>query len=233
MARSFSGSKMTGPEGVLSWVLDENASVDGDPCNPLIADPDPERKEVFEFVLKFCAAICLKHGCCFALFKGGKVVAATLMTPPSTRAIYKLGGCGEMILAMQLGMPKVFVSGESAVKHAAVDKAMAKAHKMHAHAPHWYIYAIAVDNEAQGKGYGRELMDWVSNCANATGHPAYLETMGPRNIRFYEKNGYEVKETAPLEYKWKGSVKKCEMHGGLTAMVRQPINNEDKKGAAR
>jgi len=223
MVKSFCGSKTAGPEGCLSWALDENGSVGGDPCNPLRDDPSAERIKTMEFIMKFCSAICLKHGCCYALVKDGYVVGATMLTPPSSRSIHALGGCSELLLAMRLGLPKAFMEGESAAKQAAIGTVMSRVHKAHAHYPHWYVYVFAVDGAKQGKGYGRELMEWVSFCADTTGHPAYLETMGPRNVRFYEKNGYEVKETAPIEYKWKGESKKCEFHGGLTVMVRQPV----------
>jgi len=102
MTRSFAGSKTAGPEGGLSWTLDENASVGGDPCNPLKEDPSEERMLAMEFIMKFCRAICLKHGCCFALVKEGKVVGATMMTPPSIRGIHALGGCAEIMLSMQV-----------------------------------------------------------------------------------------------------------------------------------
>jgi len=121
---------------------------------------------------------------------------------------------------VQLGIPAAFTGGESAAKLDALGKIMARVHKTHAHAPHWYVYAFAVDGATQGKGYGRKLMEWVTLCGDTSGHPVYLETMGPRNVRFYERNGFEVKEAAPIEYKWKGATKKCEIHGGLTAMVR-------------
>jgi GNAT superfamily N-acetyltransferase len=98
-------------------------------------------------------------------------------------------------------------------------KVMKEGHKKWAHDPHWYVYSIGMDAEKQGKGYGRKLMSFISSIADATELPVYLETHGPRNRRFYENNGYVVKEGKILEHKGSKSLDK---HEGFLIMVRPP-----------
>lgn len=55
----------------------------------------------------------------------------------------------------------------------------------------WYVGLLGTHPKYQGNGYGRLLLDVVSNYAEKTEHDCYLECSGP-NIAFYERCGYEV-----------------------------------------
>jgi GNAT superfamily N-acetyltransferase len=57
---------------------------------------------------------------------------------------------------------------------------------------HWLVSIFAVDPSAQGHGHGATLLRWINRCADHAGVPVLLETVGPRNERFYEGSGYEV-----------------------------------------
>ena len=59
----------------------------------------------------------------------------------------------------------------------ALAKVMAESHKKHASKAHWYVLCFAMDNEKQGKGYGRELMTFITSMADAANLPLYLETL--------------------------------------------------------
>jgi hypothetical protein len=58
--------------------------------------PSQERKDTFDFIVRWCMFICLRHGSCFALRKEGKIVSTALCCPPSDRRLHELGMCGEM-----------------------------------------------------------------------------------------------------------------------------------------
>ena len=163
--------------------------------------------------------ICVPHRSCFALKKDGKIVAACLCCPPSNKKLYKQSLVCEMCLAVSLGIPKLLQSGPSMKRHEAEVKKTSEAHATYAPTPHWYVFCFASDAEHQGKGYGRELMTFLTELADQTGHPMYLETYGPRNERFYTRNGFTVKERMVIETNGHGTLDK---HGGILAMLRQP-----------
>lgn len=68
-------------------------------------------------------------------------------------------------------------------------------------APHHGVGVIGVHPDAQGRGYGRLLLDAIQ--AIAISHPTstgvYLDTENPVNVTIYERCGYRQIGTAPFE----------------------------------
>lgn len=70
--------------------------------------------------------------------------------------------------------------------------------------PCWYLAALGVDPERQGQGIGSRLMEAAlaeidgnpEAARGAAGRAAYLETGEEINVRFYERFGFEVRESA-------------------------------------
>ena len=60
--------------------------------------------------------------------------------------------------------------------------------------PHYYLHAIGVRPEAQGRGVGSALLRHVLARADQEGHPAYLENTNPRNTPLYERWGFRVRQ---------------------------------------
>lgn len=60
--------------------------------------------------------------------------------------------------------------------------------------PHWYLEAIGVDPEREGRGFGSALVRAGMQRADRDQTPVYLETETERNVRFYEHLGFEVVE---------------------------------------
>jgi GNAT superfamily N-acetyltransferase len=58
--------------------------------------------------------------------------------------------------------------------------------------PHWYLAALGVDVQRQGKGLGAILMKHALARVDREGATAYLESSNPRNVSFYERHGFEV-----------------------------------------
>lgn len=57
---------------------------------------------------------------------------------------------------------------------------------------HWYLLAIGVKPEAQGRGLGSVLMAHTLEVIDQRGEPAYLEATSPRGRTLYERFGFEV-----------------------------------------
>jgi len=216
MTVSFAGSTTSAPEGGLSWVLDPKASGD-DPSLPLLEDPSEERLEYCQYVIRFIMKMCLPQRTCFALIKEGKVVSAALCLPPSNKEFLSMNPIYGMYLAMSFGVPQSMKSKDVRDRMKALE-VMKEAHETWAPSPHWYISAFASDAKEQGKGYGREMMEFITTLADKSGHSIYLETYGPRNERFYSRNGFEVKQRMV----YKTEHESLDKHGGAAVMLRPP-----------
>jgi GNAT superfamily N-acetyltransferase len=55
-----------------------------------------------------------------------------------------------------------------------------------------YIWFIAVDKTMQGKGIGAKMMQEIIDKSNRENVPIYVETSEERNLKFYQKHGFEV-----------------------------------------
>ena len=57
---------------------------------------------------------------------------------------------------------------------------------------HWYLPLIGIDPSQQGHGLGDALLKPMLARADAEGLPCYLETVEPKNVRFYEKHEFKI-----------------------------------------
>jgi ribosomal protein S18 acetylase RimI-like enzyme len=64
----------------------------------------------------------------------------------------------------------------------------------HPEQPYWYLENVGVKPAAQGLGAGTRLLEPVLSLADAAGQPCYLETQTERNVAWYRKLGFEVRE---------------------------------------
>lgn len=60
--------------------------------------------------------------------------------------------------------------------------------------PHWYVAAIGIDPDHQGKGLGSALMRYGIARADRDKTPIYLETETESNVGFYQRLGFDVIE---------------------------------------
>ena len=57
---------------------------------------------------------------------------------------------------------------------------------------HWYLPWFGTDPEWQSQGVGSALMQHCLEAVDDARLPTYLETPNPRNIPFYERQGFEL-----------------------------------------
>lgn len=60
--------------------------------------------------------------------------------------------------------------------------------------PHWYLIALGVEPDVQGRGLGSLLLEPVLSRADRDGTECYLETFSEKSRDFYYKFGFEVIE---------------------------------------
>ena len=64
----------------------------------------------------------------------------------------------------------------------------------HPKQPYWYLENVGVEPAAQGLGVGTRLLEPVLALADEADRPCYLETQTERNVAWYRKLGFEVRE---------------------------------------
>lgn len=74
----------------------------------------------------------------------------------------------------------------------------AEMRRYHPSVPHWHMPLIGVHTETQGKGYGSALLYHVLQQCDAERTLAYLESSNVRNIRLYQRHGFEVLGTIQI-----------------------------------
>ncbi len=60
---------------------------------------------------------------------------------------------------------------------------------------HWYLAILGVDPRRQGEGLGGRLISHTLEPLDAQGIPAYLETDKERNLAWYDRHRFELRET--------------------------------------
>jgi GNAT superfamily N-acetyltransferase len=94
--------------------------------------------------------------------------------------------------------------------------------KLHPAEAHWYLYAVGTDPAHQGKGIGSALIRPILARCDEEGVPAWLEASRPDNVPYYQRFGFEVRETFTLP---KGPPVWC--------MLRRPAGPPAEPGGTR
>jgi GNAT superfamily N-acetyltransferase len=68
----------------------------------------------------------------------------------------------------------------------------------HPHQPHWYLNVVSTVPRRQGQGLGARTLDPILAVCDSGNIPAYLESSNPRNIPFYQRQGFVITGEIPL-----------------------------------
>ncbi len=76
---------------------------------------------------------------------------------------------------------------------------------------HWHLGPVGVLPSHQGKGIGTKLLNRFCQEVDACSAPAYLETDTDKNVRFYERFGFEIENETQIfdvknRYMWRPPV---------------------------
>jgi len=69
----------------------------------------------------------------------------------------------------------------------------------HPEVPHYYLALLGVEPKRQGQGYGSSLIHSTLLECDRLQQIAYLETGNPRNIKFYERHGFQKQSIIEVE----------------------------------
>jgi GNAT superfamily N-acetyltransferase len=103
-------------------------------------------------------------------------------------------GKWKMGLLQQLKLVPAMVRTATLRRVPAIMGGLNAVEKKHPHAPHYYLLALGVEPDLQGRGIGTQLMAPILERCDREGVPAYLESSKERNVPLYERNGFKVTE---------------------------------------
>lgn len=144
--------------------------------------PDLERRP--EFLRRFLEPIFrsgLKRGHTYVL--GGDRGAA-LWSPPDVE-FFDEPDLLALIAAMEFGAQD---------RYEIVGGSLAGLTELHPTEPHFYLDTLALHPDHRSQGLGGPLIAPVLETCDREGVPAYLESSNPRNLSFYERNGFELRD---------------------------------------
>lgn len=106
-------------------------------------------------------------------------------------ALWTLPGA-KVSLAKQLTLVPTIIRKVDFVSVPRCVRAMVAMDQAHPKEPHYYLMAVGVDPESQGKGLGSQIINKTLVDCDRIGVPSYLDTSNPRNIPLYERLGFKV-----------------------------------------
>lgn len=127
---------------------------------------------------------CLRHG---QVYWAPDKKGAACWLPPGTSAT----SLPRQIAGGMLRLPLHF-GWRGFRRLTAYDEVAQALHKKNAPQPHWYLSVLAVEPANQGQGVGSALMQPMLKRADAEGLSCYLDTHEDRNVRLYQRYGFEV-----------------------------------------
>jgi GNAT superfamily N-acetyltransferase len=165
--------------------------------------PDPEvRHKALPVFMRIMARYCLAHGEVWTT-PGLDGVACWL--PPGRTEVSMMGMVRASLGVVSLGVFWSFLRQAGARNGAPptplrqliqrVNQAEGRLDEIHKEivpGQHWYLLALGVDADRQGRGIGSRLIASQLERARLAGLPCYLETGTELDVAFYIKNGFQV-----------------------------------------
>ena len=149
--------------------------------------PDPEERRVKEpIVNEFLLR--LDYSYCRAFITSPQLEGIAIWMHSDKRykrPFWRILTSGAIWLAIRIGIKPLR-------KMRAYDKYIERKQKELAPHKHWYLLALAVDPQHQGKGYASKLLNEMLSYIDEWGLPCYVETEGEKNVSMYQHFGFKV-----------------------------------------
>ncbi|OKJ00321.1 GCN5 family acetyltransferase [Streptomyces sp. CB01249] len=115
---------------------------------------------------------------------GDRTVAAVWAEPGAWKlpASYLLRNAGTLLRAARTQLPRT------------AGRLLALEHRHPARPAHWYVEYLGTHADARGTGRGSVVLGGLLERADADGRPVFLESSNSRNLTFYRRHGFEVRE---------------------------------------
>ena len=217
LGRGECGTQAQAPDPLLDWGF---AGTDAQSlCKPLSCAPDEYRQAWFRWMAHYCAAFAMARGGLYALVdpSTGRVVAAAATGPPKCVSFGRMSGgeMGDNIRDAGMSIGQDILANNMRMRAlGAWQHGVQESQGLGNTTNYLYVVMFATAPEAQGKGCGKALLNFLGEVADADSVVAFLETAGVRNIGFYRTGGYEEVERSPCAG--------YTLDGGGVGMIRMP-----------
>jgi ribosomal protein S18 acetylase RimI-like enzyme len=152
---------------------------DSDPMVRYLLRQDGRRTAAYRLCFSaFFRHMCLPHGEVWLEEEGR---GAALWTPP---------GAWQVSLARTIAMGPSLISAAGPARILRSARAMARVQAIHPARPHYYLFALGVDPDAQGRGIGSAILTKVLELCDKDGVGAYLEASTASSARLYARSGF-------------------------------------------
>lgn len=111
--------------------------------------------------------------------------AVALWIPPPQNAL-------QLSLVDEIAAIPTFLSVVSFARLGRMQRLRAAFDANHPKAPHWYLFFLAVDPDAQGMGLGSGILGATLAAIDAKHEAAYLEASSEKNVPLYLRHGFEI-----------------------------------------
>jgi GNAT superfamily N-acetyltransferase len=157
------------------------AFYDDPPLAWLVPDPAIRLGRLNRMFTTIVGIESLRYGGVEVACSGAEIVGAAVWLPPG----HAQPSVGEKI---QAAPHYVWALAPAWNRAAQYGRALERAHPK---APHWYLKAVGVDPDWQGRGIARLLLRSRLQRCDADGQPAFLETTKPGGVPMYERYGFQ------------------------------------------
>jgi ribosomal protein S18 acetylase RimI-like enzyme len=157
-----------------------------DPVVSHIAQADERRGERIRRLMRTGLGLTLPHGETYV--SEGLEGAALWVPPDAPRA--------GMLDDLRLIPDMIAIGGLGSLPRLALTLLLVQ--RKQPRAPHFHLQTLGVAPEHQGRGIGARLLAPVLERCDREGIPAYLRSSNPRNLPFYERQGFWITERLTL-----------------------------------
>jgi ribosomal protein S18 acetylase RimI-like enzyme len=178
------------PERIRDAAATLARSFDDDPLS-LVLFPGPRRRRwSLRSFMVASLRDALRHGEVWAAHDGDRVVGAAVWL---TEGAYPLSSkrVARQAVAALVAMltPRTLSLGA---------RLISETQAVHPKDPHWYLAVLGVEPSLQGRGIGPGLLQPVLERLDHEERAAYLETSKERNIAWYARQGFELRDTVEV-----------------------------------
>lgn len=158
-----------------------------DPCLKYILNSDKYPLKLAESIHQYVIKSGLMYGHVFS--SGESIEGVSVWLPPHKvyLSIWNFIRAGGLSIPLHIiKRMKIYGDYAKTIHHKiAIDK-------------HWYLFSIGVHQNYHGKSYGSNMLRPMLEYIDQRKEFCYLETHNPKNITFYEKYGFILKDVTFL-----------------------------------
>ncbi len=113
-------------------------------------------------------------------------------------ALWAPAGAWHQSLRETLELLPATLAGRAVHRLPFVLPGLARVEARHPREPHAYLAVLGTDPPAQGRGVGSALLQATLRTCDEDGVPAYLESSKERNVAYYARHGFRLREEVAM-----------------------------------